>query len=116
MSEKKNINAEQAYSLIKSMVENGAVIITNDGKSEWTIENQDTPLEHLAMDHIVMGVIENIYRDEDSRVKNQGNTIESAYIENNTLELNLVDGENYYLEFFPPKFNISDDGVKAEHK
>lgn len=114
MSEKKNISAEQAYSLIKTMVQNGAVIITNSGMSEWTIENQDTPLEHLAMDHIVMGIIENIYCDEDSRVENQGNAIESAYIKNNTLVIGLIDGENYYLDFFPPKFMIG-DGIKVEH-
>lgn len=113
MSEKKNISAEQAYSLIKTMVQCGAVIIANDGMSEWTIEKKDTPFEYLAMDHIVMGVMEKIYRNEDSRIENQGNAIESAYIENNTLELNLVDGENYYLDFFAPKFTI-DNVVKSD--
>lgn len=113
MSEKKNISAEQAYSLIKTMVQCGAVIIANDGMSEWTIEKKDTPFEYLAMEHIVMGTTEEIYHNEDSRIENQGNAIESAYIENNTLELNLVDGENYYLDFFAPKFMI-DKIVKSD--
>ena len=113
MSEKKNISAEQAYSLIKTMVQCGAVIIANDGMSEWTVEKKDTPFEYLAMEHIVMGTTEEIYRNEDSRIENQGNAIESAYIKDNTLELNLVDGENYYLDFFAPKFMI-DKIVKSD--